>query len=102
MRNPIKEKSHALPQYAIAVPQYEISRSAGLFHAQELQTCSLARSLVKIDGSINTNPLDLAFHTKNAVLFFIVRNTSIELERATSGNCINTSVWNRSRSSASR
>lgn len=38
----------------------------------------------------------------SAVVFLTVRSTSMELERSTPGSRINTSVWKRSRSSASR
>ena len=38
----------------------------------------------------------------SAVVFFTVRSTSIEFDRSTPGSRMSTSVWNRSRSSASR
>ena len=41
-------------------------------------------------------------YSASAVVFFTVRSTSIEFERATPGRRISTSVWKRSRSSASR
>ncbi len=41
-------------------------------------------------------------YNASAVVFFTVRSTSIEFERITPGRRISTSVWKRSRSSASR
>ena len=41
-------------------------------------------------------------YSASAVVFLTVRSTSIEFERATPGRRISTSVWKRSRSSASR
>lgn len=48
------------------------------------------------DGSLTAD------YSASAVVFFTVRSTSIEFERATPGSRISTSVWKRSRSSASR
>ena len=44
----------------------------------------------------------LGRYNASAVVFFTVRSTSIEFERVTPGRRISTSVWKRSRSSASR